>query len=504
MRVGHALQRCGLPVLMEDPHSWRPSTTREAIAVNKQAIGIQDRAEGTFQRIRIVRSTPLPPRRPPQRRKNLVWDFLSCPNPVVSRRDVWCRMPFYTARVGHWADLLTDDVRKLVGPDADPAELAPYIEAAGREIELLAGQTLVRPCDALSASRGVCRSRSFLGPSPRPWRAVKRSGRSGTPSIRIEPMSSSWETFLSTVRWLGGIPAEERIELFNQAVNPDNHILVPIVATAYRGWWFQVTRRLMWITDAQTDATRLVEPLLGSGEDGIQALVGAEPVLVAARVAQHPADWAISMRIWPSAGRPAGRPWSRIARAIHSHGIPIVTTDPASTPGEIICQVLLLAFWHGYIDAQEHGLVEGVLAAYPSAVDRIKRATSMPDRHSAAALLLEGLLHPGFDPALGAASTRRYVARKASIAIINHKKADTPGLRAWETLGVSERIIRDGRGRSCLSNLSRSTPRENSVPSVDSATDPISPSSWLPDEAGVKGHATSRRGSPARRSWLVL
>jgi hypothetical protein len=63
----------------------------------------------------------------------------------------------------------------------------------------------------------------------------------------------------------------------------------------------------------------------------------------------------------------------------------------------------------------------------------------MPDRHSAAALLVEGLLHPGFDPALGAASTRWYVARKASIAIIHHKKADTPTLRAWETLGVSER-----------------------------------------------------------------
>lgn len=52
------------PVLMEDTHSWRPSNTREAIAVNKQAIGIQDRAEGTCPRIRIVRSTPLAPRRP--------------------------------------------------------------------------------------------------------------------------------------------------------------------------------------------------------------------------------------------------------------------------------------------------------------------------------------------------------------------------------------------------------------------------------------------------------
>jgi hypothetical protein len=45
--------------------------------------------------------------------------------------------------------------------------------------------------------------------------------------------------------------------------------------------------------------------------------------------------------------------------------MPIVTTDPASTPEEIICQVLLLPFWHGYIDAQEHGLVEGASLRIP-------------------------------------------------------------------------------------------------------------------------------------------
>jgi len=380
-------------------------------------------------------------------------------------------MPFYTARVGHWADILTDDVRKLVGPDADTAELAPYIEAAGREIELLAGQTFGPPArrtvsiagglpfaelpgaiaETLEGSQEIWPIRDAVDPHRAHIVQLGNLPEYNQPPMPVGPAlalagniissatTAGWLTSDHLVRWLGAIPAEERIELFHQAANPDNHILVPIVATAYRGWWFQVTRRLMWITHAQTDPTRLVEPLLGGGEDGIQALVGVEPVLVAARVGQHPADWAISMRIWPSAGRRASRPWSRIARAIHSHGIPIVTTDPASTPGEIICQVLLLAFWHGYVDAQEHGLVEGVIAAYPTAVDRIKRATSMPDRHSAAALLLEGLLHPGFDPALGAASTRRYVARKASIAIINHKKADTPGLRAWETLGVSER-----------------------------------------------------------------
>ena len=54
-------------------------------------------------------------------------------------------------------------------------------------------------------------------------------------------------------------------------------------------------------------------------------------------------------------------------------------------------------------------------------------------------MLFEGLLRPGFDPARGAAAARRYVNRKATIAILNHRKTTDGGVRPWEALGVSER-----------------------------------------------------------------
>jgi hypothetical protein len=63
----------------------------------------------------------------------------------------------------------------------------------------------------------------------------------------------------------------------------------------------------------------------------------------------------------------------------------------------------------------------------------------MPDNVSAAATLLEGLLRPGFDPARGAESTRRYVSRKASLAILERKKLDHATLRPWESFGIGER-----------------------------------------------------------------
>jgi hypothetical protein len=62
-----------------------------------------------------------------------------------------------------------------------------------------------------------------------------------------------------------------------------------------------------------------------------------------------------------------------------------------------------------------------------------------PGKRAAAALLFEGLLRPGFDPAMGAAAARRYVSRKATIAILNHRKASDGSVRPWEALGVSER-----------------------------------------------------------------
>lgn len=58
---------------------------------------------------------------------------------------------------------------------------------------------------------------------------------------------------------------------------------------------------------------------------------------------------------------------------------------------------------------------------------------------SAATTLLEGLVYPGFDPARGAEANRRCVTRKASIAIMNHRKREASDRQAWTRLGISER-----------------------------------------------------------------
>jgi len=113
--------------------------------------------------------------------------------------------------------------------------------------------------------------------------------------------------------------------------------------------------------------------------------------------------------------------------------------DPESTAEEIQCQILLLAYWHKYVGTGEPEMADAIAAAYPRAVERIVRATGAPDTRAAAALLFEGLLRPGFDPARGAAAARRYVNRKAKIAILNHRKITDGGIRPWEALGVSER-----------------------------------------------------------------
>jgi hypothetical protein len=77
--------------------------------------------------------------------------------------------------------------------------------------------------------------------------------------------------------------------------------------------------------------------------------------------------------------------------------------------------------------------------AYPRQVESIKRATRAPSITSAAATLLEQLIRPGFDPAQGAEATRRYVRRKASIAVMQHRKLEAPDRYPWTQVGISER-----------------------------------------------------------------
>ena len=117
-----------------------------------------------------------------------------------------------------------------------------------------------------------------------------------------------------------------------------------------------------------TEEQRLLEPLFPDGDNALRRLVAVEPLLIAGRITSHPADWAIAVRIWPSAERPIAVTsiWRHIAGAIRDHGIPILPLDPQSTSEEIQCQPLLLAYWHQYISADEPGIADAIAAAYSS------------------------------------------------------------------------------------------------------------------------------------------
>ena len=117
-----------------------------------------------------------------------------------------------------------------------------------------------------------------------------------------------------------------------------------------------------------TEEQRLLEPLFADDDNALRRLIAVEPLLIAGRITSHPADWAIAVRIWPSAERPIAVTsiWRHIAGAIRDHGIPILPLDPQSTSEEIQCQPLLLAYWHQYISADEPGIADAIAAAYSS------------------------------------------------------------------------------------------------------------------------------------------
>lgn len=382
-------------------------------------------------------------------------------------------MPSYTAPMGHWSEMLLDEAAAHIGPKADRDRVKAVLKRAATEIEVLSGRTFdpaelrtetidpgglpfAEVPDAHVAGFG---SSVETWPVPDPANpdiaSVIQLGRFEPVPDRAIPVGQAlWMAgqFVARARATGRLSPEFmlwwlvkvvdsqlQVEYLKQAMVPTNRVNVPIIATSVGGWWFQITRRLRLLRSSTPDDHRLVQPLMHV--DGkLSPLVGVEPVLIVARLTTHPVEWALAARIWQDAKRPANRPWRYMARAIHGHGIPIMTIDKASSPNEIACQLLLLAYWHGYIGPDEAGLADAVATAYPEAVERVRRGANLQDRSSAAPLLLEGLLHPGFDPALGAESARRYVNRKATIAVLEHRKADAPGLREWESFGISERF----------------------------------------------------------------
>ncbi len=384
-------------------------------------------------------------------------------------------MPSYTAQMGHWSEGLVDEVARMVGGSPDRRLLKDKLAQAGREIEVLSGRSFqpMRRATAVFEPNGLpfvdipdlqvgsMEPESMVWEVPDPVNPQMATVLQVTPLAAPVPKAASIADALwiagqlvavasqrgqlsgeYVLGWLGSFfSPEQRVELFRRVMNPEVRFHVPILAVSVDGWWFQIARRLLWMTNETEDEGRLFEPLMDqTAGDKIPPLVAAEAILIAAPMTQQPAGWAFTARIWTEqVQRPTDRQWSRFARAIHGHGIPTITLDPVSSPYEIACQVVLKGYWHGYIKGDEPALAKVIARAYPRQVARIERETRAPNTDSAAATLLEQLIRPGFDPGQGAEATRRYVRRKASIAVMQYRKGEAPDRYPWTRVGVSER-----------------------------------------------------------------
>ncbi|MBX9397243.1 hypothetical protein K4749_27560 [Streptomyces sp. TRM72054] len=378
--------------------------------------------------------------------------------------------------MGHWSEDLADETAKLIGGTPDRRVLRDKLAQVGREVDVLSGRSFHPPrrstavmepnglpfLDIPDLQVGSMESVAGVWEIPDPV-----NGQIAT-VLQVLPLDDPVPNAMPTadalwiagqlaaqasqagrlsadyvLHWLGtSVDHEQRIDLFRRIMDPAVRFYVPILGASVNGWWIQIARRLIWVTSEAEDDGQLVELLLNETMAGgeIPPLAAVEAILIAARMTRQPADWAFTARIWPEqVQRPIDRPWSRLAKAIHGHGIPTITLDPVSTPYEIACQVVLKGYWHGYISGDEPALANAVAMAYPRQVDRIQRETRAPDVTSAAATLLEQLIHPGFDPAQGAEATRRYVRRKASIAVMQYRKSEAPDRYPWTQVGISER-----------------------------------------------------------------
>lgn len=383
--------------------------------------------------------------------------------------------PSYAAQMGHWSESLVDEVSQRVGGEPDRGVVADALARAADEMEVLAGRRFEPPR----------RMTSVLAPNGLPfvdvpdvhvgsldtaagvWAVPDPVNRQMANVLQVSPLAApvpkaapvadglgfagqllaqaSQAGLLSAdyvLRWLGAVESNDRMEILRKVMDPAVRFSIPILGTSIGGWWIQLSRRLIWVSTETVNDGRLVEILLDKAMMGGDALplVAVEPTLIVAPMTRQPADWAFVARVWTEGvQRSVARRWKPLAEAIHAHGIPTITIDPLSTPYEIACQVVLKGFWHGYINGDEPALANVVALAYPRQVARIQRATRTPDRASAAVTLLGHLIRPGFDPAQGAEATRRYVRRKASIAVMQYTKAVTPDRYPWTQVGISER-----------------------------------------------------------------
>ncbi|MFD6444854.1 hypothetical protein ACFWEJ_07125 [Promicromonospora sp. NPDC060204] len=378
--------------------------------------------------------------------------------------------------MGHWSEGLVDQAAHIIGGSPDRKKLTDLLAHAAAEVEVLSGRTF-RPMRRTSSSlepnglpfvdvpdvqvgslEGAMGVWEVPDPTDPAMATVLQVARlEGVVSNAASTADGLWSagqlvahavqagtlTRDYVVEWLGTVlDDDQRKDLFRRVMDPAIRFYVPILGQSVEGWWIQIARRLIWVTDETEDEGRLIEMLLdrsaNSGEH--VRLAATEPIMIVARMTEQPVEWAFTARIWPEGvRRPIDRTWSKLARAIHGHGIPTITCDSVSTDHEIACQVLLKGYWHGYITGDEPALASALVLTYPKQVHHIQRETGAPSGAAAAAMLLEQLVMPGFDPAQGAEATRRYVRRKASIVVMEHRKLEDPDRYPWTHVGISER-----------------------------------------------------------------
>lgn len=238
--------------------------------------------------------------------------------------------------------------------------------------------------------------------------------------------------WLAAHRERGGLES-----VLRSAMDPDVRVDVPVIGLSDDGWWIQISRRLQVITQDTPDEQRLLEVLVQPDAGG--AVTATEPLVIIARLTEHPVTWAMSVRVWVASGTRPGHLW-RIrggADAIHRYGIPIVGIDAASSAAEVTAQLLLASRAHGYLVGEDDEIPAALSDAFPREVARIRAGTDAPDTRTAAIRLFDRLRRRGFDPSCSAETMRRYVRRQASticLAARQEQRIDLP----WRDLGISE------------------------------------------------------------------
>jgi hypothetical protein len=374
--------------------------------------------------------------------------------------------------MGHFAEGLASEVKEKLGisGDENDAEILGYARQVQAQIELLTGHRLegeqmrlnIEP-NGLPFVPTLDAQAATLQVSPETWpiadpvhpefanvlqvrrvqdvlpRAVPKAEALAAAAALLAHAHISGQLALAPRVWFAqASKAGPVAEFGRRLMDAGRHTHVPVVAGWFEGWWLQVSRRIQIMTNDTPDDPGLVEMLAPPG-NGL-AVIAGEPILIAARMTEHPSDWVFAARVWiadPEVRRPQN--WRSMARAVHGHGVPIVSLDDHSTLEEITAQVLLLAYWHGYIDRNEATLIPASLtAAFPRQVARVMHGTEVSSREEAAVLLFERLLSPGFDPTRGAGSIRNYITRHATTLIRAYRTSNRKS-QPWDALRVSER-----------------------------------------------------------------